>query len=39
MSFKVKEVAEAEVYLVRLPDGRVVARTKDELLKMKKEQK
>lgn len=30
-SFNLPEVASTEVFLVRLPDGRVVARTKEEL--------
>lgn len=30
-SFNLPKVADTEVFLVRLPDGRVVARTKEEL--------
>jgi len=39
LSFRLPEVEDKEVYLVRLEDGRVVARTKEELeeLKEKKE--
>lgn len=33
-SFNLPEVASTEVFLVRLPDGRVVARTKEELQAM-----
>lgn len=33
-SFQLPEVADTEVFLVRLSDGRVVARTKDELKNM-----
>ena len=35
---KLPDVEEKEVVLVRLPDGRVVARTREELEKMKKEE-
>lgn len=31
LKFQVPEVEDTEVYLVRLADGRIVARTKDEL--------
>jgi len=31
LHFRVPEVQEVEVYLVRLPDGRIVARTAEEL--------
>ena len=31
LRFRVPETQEVEVYLVRLPDGRIVARTKEEL--------
>lgn len=34
LKFKIPEVKEVEVYLVKLPDGRIVARTKEELEKM-----
>jgi len=35
LKFRIPEVKEIEVYLVRLPDGRIVARTKEELEKEK----
>jgi len=31
LKFKVPEVGDVDVYLIRLPDGRIVARTKEEL--------
>lgn len=31
LQFTVPEVEEAEIYVVRLEDGRIVARTKEEL--------
>ena len=37
LRFKVPEVQEVEVYFVRLPDGRIVARTPDELEEERKE--
>jgi len=35
LKFKVPEVGDVDVYLVRLPDGRVVARTREELEEVK----
>jgi len=35
--FRFPEVNEIEVYLVRLPDGRIVARTREELEEIEKE--
>lgn len=37
LRFKVPEVGDVDVYLVRLPDGRIVARTKDELEEIKQQ--
>jgi len=37
LRFKVPEVEEVEVVFVRLPDGRIVARTPDELEEERKE--
>jgi len=31
LKFRVPEVGDVDVYLVRLPDGRIVARTREEL--------
>ena len=36
LSFKLPEKRDVEVYLIELPDGRVVARTKEELEKKEK---
>jgi len=38
IDIRLPDVEEKEVVLVRLPDGRVVARTREELEKMKKEE-
>ena len=37
LRFKVPEVQEVEIYFIRLPDGRIVARTPDELEEERKE--
>jgi len=39
LKFKVPEVGDVDVYLVRLPDGRVVARTREELEEVKEKPK
>ncbi len=36
LSFRLPEAKEIEVVLIRLPDGTVVARTKDEVAAMEK---
>ena len=38
LRFKLPEVEEVEVYFIRLPDGRIVARTREELEAEKKEE-
>jgi len=38
LRFRFPEVQEVEVFLVRLEDGRIVARTKEELEREKKEE-
>jgi len=38
IDIRLPDVEEKEVVLVRLPDGRVVARTREELERMKKEE-
>jgi len=39
LRFRVPEVKDKEIYVVRLEDGRVVARMKEELEELKKEEK
>ena len=39
LKFRVPEVEDKEVYLVRLEDGRIVARTKEELEEEEEEEK
>ncbi len=37
LQFKVPEVSDLEVYVLRLSDGKIVARTKEELEELKEE--
>jgi len=39
LQFKVPEIKNVEVYIVRLSDGRIVARTREELEEVKEEEK
>lgn len=39
LRFRVPEVRDKEIYVVRLEDGKVVARMKEELEELKKEEK